>query len=184
MALGIVSNEELEEELARMNGDESRAEIVDLPGKGRGSKTNTPNSLRKVIGDEALESNNSEAKDLVKAIGGEISDSSISAYKQGATSTATYNERDEGLAVHVDETRVRIASKAREKLLSALDHITEEKLGNAKLREASGVARDMSGIVKDMEPPSERGTESGVKFVFFTPPMRKEESFEIIDVVE
>lgn len=184
MAIGIVSNDDFEKEL--INSSEIKTpdvEIKDLPTKGRGAgRENIPDTVRKLIGGEAITNGHGSGKELAGLLG--VSESSVSAYQKGATSTATINEPQPGLLAHINQERVKVAKKAREKLTLAIDAITEEKLNGASPRVASGVAKDMSAVVRDMEPVSERDREDDTKFVFFVPPMKKEEQFEVIDVKE
>jgi len=183
MAIGIVSESDFDDELSNSGeGESASARIEDLK-IGRGGKSATPESLRKIISETAIQEGNPAAQELIKSIGGDISQSSISAYKNSATSTATYHEPNSGLENHNEKTHREIAAKSRKILLDAMESITPEKLEAAKVRDASGVAKDMSGIIKDMEPSVEKDVER-VQFVLLVPPLRKEESFEVIDVKE
>ncbi len=182
MAIGIVSDEELERELANSQSISVSAEIRTIK-KGRGSGTvNVPSSVRKVIGEEAITHGHASGKILANLLGVK-SESSVSAYQKGATSTALMDRPDPDLLDHVNEARQKVTTAAREKLTLAIDAITKEKLNDASPRVAAGVAKDMSAVVKNMEPSdSERG--NSTKFVFFVPPMKTEEQFEVIDVKE
>ncbi len=183
MPIGIVSDDDFDLEIDRLGSKES-ADIVDMKvGRGNGNG-NTPASLRKVIGETAITDGNGEAKELVKQLGGEVSDSSVSAYKNGATSTATYNEPNQELVEHVDRTKEIITGKAKARLISALTHITNEKLEVTRVKDLSGVAKDMSAVIKNMEPSSEKIGEDNTRFVFLVPHRREERSFEVIDVKE
>lgn len=179
MPIGIVSDADFESELSNVGS----AKIEDLK-VGRGPKNATPESLRKVISDTAIKSGNGEAKELVNLLGGEISPSSVSAYKHGATSTATYHEPDKELQEHNDNVREKITTRARLVALAALEEITPEKLEGAKLREISGVAKDMTGIIRDLESPADNDGQKGVQFTFYMPPKKEESFFEVIDVKE
>ena len=179
MPIGIVSDADFQSELSNVGS----AKIEDLK-VGRGPKNATPESLRKVISDTAIKSGNGEARELVNLLGGEISQSSVSAYKHGATSTASYHEPDKGLKEHNDNVKEKITKRARLVALAALDEITPEKLERAKLRDISGVAKDMSGIIKDLESPDKDDSQKGVQFNFYMPPKKEESFFEIIDVKE
>jgi len=174
MAIGIVTDEEFEDELT-----DELVEIKEL-NIGRGEQKEVPNSLRKIIGEESIKEGHKNGTELAKQFG--ISSSSVSAYAKGATSTSSYHEPNEELKEHIDNSKNQIAVEARSKLLSSLAQITEEKLSGAKVRDLAGVAKDMSAIVKNTEQIDSEN--SGVQFVFLVPPKRKEESFEVIDVKE
>ena len=182
MAMGIVSDEEFNRE-AGLLINEQTAEIIDInKGRGNGNKQ-VPESLRKIIGETNELDSRPEALAIARQFG--ISSSSVSAYGNGSHSTASYDSPDEGLKGHIEDAKERIAKKARGRLFNALKHITDEKLADAKVKDVSGVARDMAAIIKDLEPESAK--ESGVKspqFIFYAPTFRKEETFETIHIKE
>lgn len=166
------------------------AEILELK-RGRGNAQEVPESVRALLGTTAIESGNKEAKVLSSLLLGHssqsnqaekpTSDSSISAYKNGATSTASYDSPDSNLKKKVDGAKIRISTKARARLLSALNHITPEKLADAKLRDVAATAQAMSAIIRNLEPPAENTSHSGVNFVFFAPRIRDEKNYDVID---
>lgn len=182
-AMGIVSDDEFEKEISRISPTCAPEIITIEKGRGEGNKA-VPESLRKIIGETGELDGRQEALALAKMF--DISDSSVSAYTNGATSTASYDKPNAELKGHIDNTKERISKKARSRLFSALKHITEDKLAEAKLRDVSSVARDMAAIVKDMESESS-GKDSGQnkpQFIFYAPTFRKEETFETIYVRE
>ncbi len=192
MPLGIVSNNEFESELANSDSQDSIPSPVSgvihnikSPGRGEGN-ANVPDSLRKIIGETSEIDGRREALALAKEFG--ISSQSVSAYANGSTSLATYDKKDTGLAKYINARKEKISNRAQKKLLLALDGITEERIGEAKLRDLAIVAKMMSGVVKDMEPEKEKEKEStainNVQFVMFAPPMIKESSLETITVNE
>jgi hypothetical protein len=71
-------------------------------------------------------------------------------------------------------------------MASALSAITQEKLDYTDARDLSGIAKDMSAIIKNLEPPQIAGNNSEVnqQFVIYAPTFRREESFDVIDVKE
>src|SRR3990167_5974292 len=166
MPLGIVSEEEFLIETR---------EIL----HGRGHTKNVSEPLRALIAQESIAC--ASAKELSKTFG--ISESSISAYKNGAHSTATYHKPDAKLEAANDEVRSKISGVAFNKLMDAMNCITKEKLLDAGVRTAASVARDMSQVAKNMT-----GTEDGVNIknsvVIYRPRMREEESYDVIDVQE
>ncbi len=173
MPIGVVTDEDLQKEQDSVTIEELK--------RGRGNVNEVPTSLRKVIAETAVEDGNKEAQALADAFN--ISPSSVSAYKNGAHSTASYDEPNPELKAHVDTKKQKIAKSARSTLLSAIKAITKDKLDTAKPRDLAGIAKDMASVVRTMEPEIETVEES-VKFVFFAPPMRKPEEFKVIDIVE
>jgi hypothetical protein len=176
MPMMIVNDQEFEKELEKLNPTPETAEVKDIErGRGKGS-TEVPDSLRKVIGENAILEGNGPTRE---AFG--LSQSSISAYKNGATSTATYNEPNAGLKEHTDIVKEQISAHAKHKLLRALENITDDKLNGASLKTISGLARDMSAVVKNIEPQTiTPGT--GVQFVFYSPKLRQESDYDVIAI--
>lgn len=68
---------------------------------------------------------------------------------------------------------------ALDKLNAALEHITTDKLKDAKLRDLSGVARDMSAISRDMMPETK---DAGLKVIIYNTPERERDDYEIIEL--
>lgn len=194
MAMGIVSDKDFDSELSRVSDKkqgESKAinpvitgEIQDVSrGRGEGS-TSVPDGLRKIIGEESVVNGRQSAIELAQSFG--LSPSSVSAYANGATSTSTYNDRKNLPALN--EARIRVQSRARNKLMKALSHLTSEKLGEAKARDLAGIAKDMSAVIKNMEPEKESqlkdANNGGPTFVFYSPQFRDERHFETVVVKE
>lgn len=189
MPMGIVSDKEFDLELERNKIREksnsipiNKPEVIDI-NKGRGNgNIQVPESLRKVIGETSITDGRREALQLGQSFG--ISASSVSAYANGSTSTASYDERPN--VDVINQAKEKISKKARGKLFLALSKITSEKLDETKPRDLAGIAKDMSAIVKDMEPETkaDKGNGGNVNFVFFAPQMRSEDSYEKIHVKE
>jgi len=201
MAIGLVSDSEFAIELNKSNWsnatktephardiipppDSNQVEVI--PPKSRGRKesdVNVPDSLRKLIGEESVINGREDAVKMASHFG--ISPSSVSAYANGATSTKSYHESRKSILDHINKSKERIATKAKNRLVMALNQITEEKLAGAKLKDVSSIAKDMSGIVRDMSPDTGRD-DSGNKpqFIFYSPQIRKEEHFETILIKE
>lgn len=179
MPMGIVSEEDFIVEQGRLEHSiVPTVEIKDINiGRGKGS-TEIPNEVRKIIGEVGVVDRQG-AIAIAASVG--ISPSSASAYRVGSTSTSSYNDPTKSLGGHVDRVRNRIVKKAKNRLIEALDAITEGKLADAKLSEVSGVARDMSVIVKNMEPevPKDKGNINN-NFILYRPMMKTEDSFETI----
>jgi hypothetical protein len=156
------------------------AEVIDIL-KGRGNTNEVPQILREIIAKSAINNEGSGAE-IARAF--DVSESSVSAYKVGATSTASYNEPDENLLSTVLGHRQKISKQARNKLLNALEHLTTDKLKGVKARDLSAIAKDMSAIITDMEPPipTNVGNQQNIQFVFMAPRVQSEENYAVIDV--
>jgi hypothetical protein len=167
MALGIVSDEEFEKELSK---------VVEIK-HGRGNKPEIPQEIRKIIAEESI--NGEAAKDIADKYA--VSPSSISAYKHGSTSTASYNEPNQELSKRNDEIRAQIIGTARSRLFEALNQITPEKLKYAKLRDVASVAKDMSAVIRDTSPTITTNN-MNAQFVFHVPKARDEKDYDIVEV--
>lgn len=187
MPLGIVVDEEFESEVSRLitpRKSDIIVTVVDkaVPGRTNGDN-NVPAPLRNIIGEEALVNGRKAAIGLAEQFG--ISHDSVDAYKNGATSTATFNQPDNSLTSHLDKVREAITTTASDKLKSALESITPDKLKEVKVRDASGIAKDMSVIIKNMEPDKEDGKPRiGPNYIFYSPRPRQEEDYETIEANE
>ncbi len=185
MAMGIVSDKDFEKEKESLSQSKStplptsQSKIVSIErGRGEGN-IETPDSLRKLIGQTHVNDGRSEAINLAKNFG--ISQSAAAAYAQGATSTATYNDRPN--EPFINTSRKHVQNRALSKLKRALHHITDDKLENAKVRDLAGIARDMATVVKTMEPESDKSKEGGEpkpQFIIYAPQIKKEESYDVI----
>lgn len=200
MPMGIVSDKEFDSELsnssARREGSNSSSVtispsptlnngvingVVEEISRGRVGPA-IPDSLRKLIGSEAIEGGRQSALELASNF--DISPSSVSAYGVGAKSTTTYDTRPN--LNHINEVKEKISKVARNKLRLALHNITVEKLSAAGVRDLAGVAKDMSAIVRNMEPetPNGESKNNGPTFIFYSPQFRKEEHFELVQAKE
>lgn len=160
--------------------------VVSEPQRGRsGGDVNVPDSLRKIIGEEALLNGRTAALGLAKDFG--ISASSVSAYSKGATSTTSYNTPSSSIIQHINKARHRAVKRASSTLNSALGAITQEKLDYSDAKDLSGIAKDMSVIIRNLEPASVSEADQSAKtpqFVIYAPQFRQENSFESITVTE
>lgn len=190
MSIGIVSSDEFEAELDRADRSpvpELRpAQVIDINRGGRSEgDNNVPDSLRKIIGEEAVINGRSSARAFAKGFG--ISDSSVSAYTDSKTSTAAVNKNTK-LVDHLNGAKLRVALKAKKKLHAALDNITDNKLEDLKAVDLAQVAKAMSGIIKDMTPEekSDSGNQTfnGPSIVLFNPGFNKESNFETVESQE
>lgn len=183
--MGICSDEDFDKELGKLSEQpkEVPAEIIDINrGRGEGN-LGVPESLQKVIAEESVISGRPGALGLARAFG--LSDSSASAYANGSTSTSSYNKPNATLKNQVENAKRRVARTARQKLSLALSKITDEKLDDVKARDLAGIAKDMSAVVKNMEPSTiEDPRSNGPTFVIYAPQTRREESFDVVHVSE
>jgi len=187
MAMGIVSDKEFERALGDVtpcpplpvgNG----VAIVPI-NKGRGNgNIEVPESLRKIIGEESAIQGRASALEIADSFG--ISPSSVSAYAHGSTSTASYDDRPN--LTEINDAKLRIAKRARNKLTLALNSLTKDKIDSAKAKDIAGVAKDMSAIIRNMEPetPKRDGGPGGPTFIFYSPQMRTEKVFDVVHVKE
>lgn len=191
MPIGIVSDEEFNIEKER--GEKSPppdlrpAQVVDIPRPGRKEgDNNVPDSIRNLIADEAITNGRASALEFAKLIN--VSPASVSAYSNGATSTKTYHKPNKELADKLAKSKLNISKRAARRLNLALNGITEDKINEAKLTEIALVAKAMSGIIKDMEPPSENKNGdvnfNGPSIVMYNPGFAKEASFDTVELNE
>lgn len=186
MAMGIVSNKDFEKELNNSKPKQPREEakpiatVIDIPTPGRNEgDVNVPDSLRQVIGATSVTDGRAEALELGRQFG--ISPSSVSAYSRGATSTSSYDNTPN--ASIIDKSRQRVTKRAMSRLMGALSHITPDKLANTSAKELASIAKDMSAVVKQMEPESDKGDNGKAQlpqFVVFAPQFRDERSYEVV----
>lgn len=191
MPIGIVSDDIFESELKNTTGEIKRRVPViegtivnpERPGRREGDR-NVPDSLRKIIGETSVLEGRQEAVDLAEMFG--ISESSVSAYAKGATSTTTYNQPSKSILSHINKSRTRSVKKAQKVLQEALEAITPEKLADVKVRDLAGIAKDMSAVIKNLEPePIKDESEKMPQFVVFAPQFIKHEQLgDIIRVNE
>jgi predicted transcriptional regulator len=191
MPIGMVSDDLLQEELRRLNGKkeshvkEPHPQVIDIPRPGRSEgDNNVPDSLRQIIGEEAVINGRASALEIASQFG--ISPSSVSAYAKGATSTTTYDTPSKSIISHINKSRERHIKKASRVLSAALGAITQDKLDYTDADKLSGIAKDMSVIIKNLEPQKEPEADSKQtpQFVIFAPQFRDERTFETITVQE
>lgn len=192
MALGIVSDDEFSSQINSVRSIPAPppkvpvliGEVVEIErGRGEGSVA-VPDSLRKLLGETAIEEGNKSAQTIANFLG--ISPSSVSAYKKGATSTASYHEPKKELKRHMNGVKSRISLKASKTLRRALDNITDDKLEGSKASELAAIAKNLSGIVKDMEPETtgSNGNGNGPSIVIFAPQITTEEHYDVVQAKE
>lgn len=180
--MGIVSQSDIELELERLNSNSNSKSSVEIittsHGRNKGD-TNIPRALRNLVAEEAI--SGTPVTDIARVF--DVSPSSISAYKNGATSTASYNEPDEELTKNNRAVKSDLANMAKSKIKAALEEMTSEKLRDAKVRELSAIARDMSVVVHNLEPEQVNENEA-TKLIIYAPQIVNENNFEVIKVKE
>jgi len=189
MPIGIISDDVFERELAKLSKKEShvenKPEIIDIerPGRKEGDN-NVPDALRQIIGEESVINGRQSALSLASAFG--ISPSSVSAYANGATSTKSYNSPVDSIRNHISKSRQRAIKRASKTLDGALSAITQEKLDYTDAKDLSAIAKDMSVVIKNLEPPPQVETpvSNQPQFVIFAPQFRDERNYEHIVVSE
>lgn len=202
MSIGIVSDADLLAELENLKSPVQKTrtpstgsvhipEVVpsvpsSKPNRGRESgDVNVPDSLRQIIGEESVINGRRAALQLASQFG--ISSSSVSAYAKGATSTTTYDTPKPSIIQHINKSRRRSIKKATEVMNQALGAITQDKLDYTDAKDLSGIAKDMSAIIKNLEPPADSTKSDDTKtpqFVVYAPTFRDERSFDTINVTE
>jgi len=148
-------------------------------GRPEGRKE-IPSEIRKFIATSAIEGGETN-KEIARIF--KVSKDSVNAYKHGATSEATYNKPDGDLAPHVRSVRQRLVGKAQRVLKSSLNQITDEALSEIGPVRAAGIAKDMSSIIKNLEPQIQDDDDKVTyNTVFYAPQLAKESDFEYVDV--
>ena len=177
MPMGIISDSELESE--RNNG---RIIERERPGRKTGDN-NVPEALRKIISDTAITDGRKEALAIADMFG--VSNSSTSAYARGATTTDAPINSNPELAKHNKLIKERISAKAQNKLLTVLDEIDGDKISVLSAVEASQVAKNLAGIVKDFNPDMEAEDRrlAQQQLVIFAPFVRREDEFPVINAM-
>ena len=187
MPLGIVSDSDFEKEIGNCVDVESvpiSGEVIIQKGPGRGEgKSNVPDSIRKIIGEEYSIEGRQAGLEIANAFG--ISEQSASAYGNGASSLATYNKPTE-INDFIRSRKNKIVKKASSKLNLALEGITEDKLALSKATDLASIAKNLSGIIKDMEPEDKGNANNGpnIQFVMFAPKLLTEDRFPTMVVSE
>ena len=173
MPMGIVSDDDFDLAI-------QQTKVVDIKrGRGEG-RIAVPDMIREEAAKSAINGEGT-GKDIARAFG--ISESSLSAYKVGATSTTTYNEPDDDLVKKILGHKERISKKAVRTALAALKEITPQKLEGVKARDLASIAKDMTSVIRDMEPKSDQpNQQNNVQFVFMAPRVKSIDEYPVINV--
>lgn len=186
MPLGIVSSDDFNKALidSSMSNDEVNetkiGQVIDIKHPGRSvGDVNVPATLRNIIGEEAHINGRASAISIAKSF--DISHQQVAAYTNGATSEATYHDKDKSLDSHITNAKMKVTKRAMSKLLKSMHHITDDKLLEASVTELSSVAKNMSSIVKDMSPEdNSNDRRNPVQFIVMAPQIVNENRFETV----
>lgn len=181
--IGIVTNQEFEQELSDLNNGSPisrpiiNEKVIDIK-HGRGPKKEVPSLIRQEIAKDAI--SGIPAKTISELY--DISSSSISAYKEGSTSTAFIGKRvDTSLLEAVQLKKQEIGDSARGRLLAALDSLTDDKIEKAKAKDIASIAKDMSVVVRNTE--GQGGFQVNNQQVnIYRPRMKEEDDYDVIEV--
>lgn len=178
MPIGIINKDDYLKEIGNKSPDTSentpaRSIIVNDPAKGRGPAKEVPEPIRALIAQEVLLG----APSKLIAQEFKVSPSSISAYKNGATSTASYNNPANSLKKKNVIFKDRIVKRASRHAIDALDSISPSDFASASLRDKAAVAKEMASIVRDMSASEESHSGPAVQFIIHAPQMRKETDY-------
>lgn len=180
MPLGVITKEQFNKELtgADTPRDVVRAQVVNIERGRTIGRTEVPEVIRQIVAEEVIDRGGSQA--VADKFG--LSKSSVDAYKNGATSTASYNRPDSALREVVDNKKDELTTMARGRLSAALSSLTDDKIGSAKARDIASIAKSMSGVIKDMEPTVVQ--QNNTQVVVYRPRQRDEDEFDVITVNE
>ena len=185
MAMGVVTDEEFEQEVHN-SGIPTVGKVTEIlrPGRKEGD-VNVPESLRKIIGETSQLEGRQEALDLASAFG--VSPSQVSAYSNGATSTATYNQPNSELSTHIKGRKQKVVGKALSRLTRAMNNLTKDKIATSSAKEISAIAKDMAQVIKlmdDTPDPTQGNKVNAPQFLVYAPTMIDERKFEVINAKE
>ncbi len=168
-----------------LSKDERNKDIIDYEvkeikhGRGLGVENLTP-EMRKIIAEEALTSGKT-VDEVALEFG--VSRDAVNAYKHGATSEATYNEPNTDLAPHVEGVKEQIKSHAQNALLTAIQSLTSNKISGAKAKDIAGIAKDMSSVLRNIEPQT-AGPVINNKVLVYSPRVKEEDDYNVIEARE
>lgn len=175
MPLGIVSEEDYQKEKNSYELDDKVRIDRTVIEKGRGEGTKEiPSVVREIVAEsKLLGESNDEIKKYFK-----VSDSSISAYQHGNTSTASYHKKDSRL----EKVRNNVSKRAGKGLLAALDAINNKDLNREEAKVVSGIAKDLASVFEKITPEIKKEKEQNVHLHLHVPKMKEVSDYEVIDV--
>jgi predicted transcriptional regulator len=180
------ANQLIQDDTNLFKNDERNKDVVDYPiqeikrGRGAGVENLTP-GMRELIAEEALVSG--KTLDQIADEYG-ISRDAVNAYKHGATSEATYNQPDAKLLDKVNEVKTEIKTQAQNKLLLAIQSLTDQKISGAKAKDIAGIAKDMSSVLRNVEGPDSNLNFNNSKVLIYSPRLKEEDDYKVIEARE
>ena len=83
------------------------------------------------------------------------------------------------------KSKGRIIKKSSAKIMEAIDAIDEKKIAEAPAGVLAGIAKSLSGVIRDLEPPAKTEEKvQQVQFIMYAPRLIPESSLETIQVNE
>lgn len=182
MPMMIVDDDSFDSELSRSESNPVpvKDNVIRRPFHGRNiGDNNIPSVVREIVANDE----SSTGKQLSESFG--ISESSVSAYRHAATSTASYDIPQEKLKEIVDNKLERISNRSKNALMKVLRKMNSKefdaKLDASKAVELSTIAANMSRVVEKVSPKqAENVTNNNI--IFYTPTPSKKSSFEVIEM--
>jgi hypothetical protein len=165
----------------RVNAENNLANLatpthVTLGRRGSGKRgRDIPEFLRDTI---SSLSNQPDVKSKDVASAFEVSDAEVSFCKSGRIGG---HEPTEERRAKVDERLEKIKDTALLKLMASLNLIDDDRLEKCSAKELSGVALNMSRIVKE-HTPQETNTGPAVQVVIYAPETKTERAYKVVDV--
>lgn len=165
--------------------DERNKDVIDyqvIPikhGRGAGVENLTP-GMRELIATEALVSGKT-IDQIAEEFG--VSRDAVNAYKHGATSEATYNQPNHELATVVDNVKSEIKKEAQNKLLTAIQSLTDSKISQAKAKDIAGIAKDMSSVMRNIDGPDGNIINNN-RVLIYSPRLKEEDDYKVIEARE
>jgi len=179
------ANKLIHDDTNLFKNDERNKDIIDYKiepikhGRGAGVE-NLTEGMRQLIAEEALVSGRT-IQDIADEYG--ISRDAVNAYKHGATSEATYNQPNANLLEKVIEVKDNIKTQAQNKLLLAIQSLTDQKISSAKAKDIAGIAKDMSSVIRNVEGP-DGPTFNNSKVLIYSPRLKEEDDYKVIEARE
>src|SRR5712691_3548961 len=123
--LGIVTDSEFQSELNSLGiNKQVDCEVIDIKHGRTPGKKEIDEDVRAFVASEAIAG--ASPTELSSTFN--VSKSSISAYKHDATSTTTYHQPNDELMRSNNDVRARIIGPAQQRLIKAIEAISDEKL--------------------------------------------------------
>jgi predicted transcriptional regulator len=152
--------------------------VIELEKK-RG-REGTLNQLEKeLIAHDAI--NTSASQTEIARLHG-VSQQSVSSLSRGYNTSGLDNRKvNEGVLEVVESARERIANTATQKLLESLETFIPQTLDQ---KELPGAALKLASVVEKVQQGFNPSEKNGPRFIVFSPRMKAEEAFDIIEVHE